>query len=465
MKEFVSPVSEAFVRGIREDGDSLRNSDRMVKAVNLRPYAGGMRLQQIPEPIINGVYNYEWPFPQMYMVSVGFVICSKTLLSHFSSLYEPYSTITTAAGGPWSVADFGKYLFACNGVSRAYIDPTTGYLALYTGTSIPVAGCCCDFERGQLILGDIRGSWYDAGDNFVVWSKIGNADCTPGRGNTSGYRPMDFDGPVVCVKQLGQHVMAYGQHGLCSLKPETSPAVTWGTRTFQIFGVPYRTAVTGDKTNHFFVDTAGDLWRLTANMELIRLGGREFIAPMMRSGYIVVTYHPRRGEVYVSGNGYHYVYTRSKGWGGPNYVPISGAAYCLPIGRKIGGLAVVPASTHPMPLPTAEFITDEIDYKRGAQKTLQWIEVAIEHRSDGLYAAADYRYSVGGDWATTKWVPINKEGLAHLPIAGISFRIRVKAENPTMFNADHLQVRWKPTDRRYSRGAEHMTQGGMQNAE
>ena len=457
MKEAATPVREAFVKGLRDQFDPHHNADRLTLAYNLRPYAGGSRLQQVPEPIVNGVYTRDWPFPQLYLNSVGFFLCSRASISHFSSIFEPYSTLAVAGGGAWSVADFGKYAFLCNGVARAYIVPATGLLALHTGGTVPVATACCDFNRGQLILGGIQQDWYDCGENYVAWSGVGKASCMPADNTEAGYMPMDFDGPIYCVKQLGQHIMVYGEQGICSMTPTTQPVATWGLRTFDIYGVPSRTAVAGDKKNHYFVDTAGDLWRLTANMELIRLGGKHFITRV--STQVVVSHHARRDEVYVSGNEYHYVRTKD-GWGGPNYVPISGAAYFKPRERPIGGLAVVPVKAVPDGLSEVHFITDTINFERAAIKALQWIEVQCTVDGQEASAAVDYKYNTTDLWSTSGWYPLNQEGVAHIPVAGIEFRVHVRVYSPTMFKVDALRLRWKTGDNRFSRGLEVPMRGG-----
>ena len=457
MKEAVTPIREAFTKGLRDQFDPQHNADRLSYARNLRPYSGGSRLQQIPEPIVNGVYTRDWPFPQLYLTSVGFFLCSRASLSHFSSIFEPYSTLAITGGGDWSVADFGKYAFLCNGVARAYIDPATGYLALHTGNTVPVASACCDFNRGQLILGGIQQEWYDCGENHVVWSGVGKVNCTPGNNTEAGYMPMDFDGPIFCVKQLGQHVMVYGEQGICAMTPTIQPTATWGLRTFDVYGVPSRTAVTGDKKNHDFIDTAGDLWRLTANMELIRLGGKDFIAQI--SQQLVVTYHPRRDEVYVSGDEFHYVRTKD-GWGGPNYIPMSGAAYFKPKERRLGGLAIVPVKAVPDGLSEMHLITDIINFERAAIKELQWIEVQCTIAGQEASAAVDYKYSTEDTWSTSGWYALNKEGVAHIPVAGTEFRIHVRVYTPTLFKVDAVKLRWKGGDNRFSRGLEVPMKGG-----
>ena len=451
MKEAALALRQSFTTGLQESPDGLRNSDRLLYARNLRPYPGGMRLQQLPYPIVNGTFVKKWPFPQMYGVSVGIFLCSETQVSHFSDIFSPNSQIDTIAGNPWSVADFGKFAFLCNGSDRLYINPATGFLAQYTGDVIPLARCCGDFNRGQLILGSIKSSWYEAGDNYLVWSHVGNADCTPDDSLEAGYAPANFDGPIFCVKQLGQHMMVYGEQGIDVMYRTQSPVPTWGVNAFRNFGVPSRTAVAGDRDNHVFIDTAGELWKLTANMELTPLGGKSYIAPMLQVEDVVVTYHPRRKEVYVSGELYHYVHTKG-GWGGPNYVPLSGAVYMKPYDRKLGGIAVVPVKAFTTKLTEAQFITETLDFERAAHKTIQWIEIQAEADFTQAYVAIDYRYNSRSSWATTVWTRLNPEGTVYLPVTGTSVRLRFKLLYPEYLEIDSMRVSWKTPDGRFNRG-------------
>ncbi len=267
--------------------------------------------------------------------------------------------------------------------------------------------------------------------------------------------PMDWDGKIYAVKQLGQHVMIYGQGGVSYI---TSNSGTWGQRAFKVFGVPYHTAVSGNKNRHYFVDSSGELWTAGANNKLTSLGGKGFISPMMKDNIIVVTHHPRRNECYISGPDYHYVRTRT-GWGGPNEVPISGAAYHHPTDRPTGGLVMVPARGGSVNLPEAMLITDTIAFGYEGQKTIQWITVALDHDADEVHMSAYYRYSGASNWEQTEWVRANKEGIAYLPIAGIEFQlaVRLRGNQLTQCYIDGMQIKWKATDSRFSRGTNPAT--------
>lgn len=455
MREYTTPLKEAFVIGLRSTPDTLKNTDRLTFAKNLRPYAGGLRLQQVPIPMVNGVYTIQWPFPQLVFNTHGFWLLSNDQVCLFDQDLLMSSMVVTTEGYPWSVADFGKFALCMNGAAMVARDVDAPYyIEVYTNSAVPLGGCCCDFNRSQLIVGDLSvASWYDGADNFVAWSKIGSINCVPDESNEAGYMSMDWDGQVYVVKQLGQHIMVYGEGGVSYITPAQSPAVTWGQRHFQIYGVPSHTAVAGDKMRHYFVDLSGDLWRVDAQHQLTNLGGKEFIGPMMSVGDIVVTFHPKRDECYVSNEEYHYVHTRT-GWGGPNYIPLSGTAYCKPIEGRVGGLAVVPAKGAVYNVTTAEFTTDVINFDSSSQKTLQWIEVDISTDAGTTEVLAEYRYANNESWTQTDWYRCNKEGVGRLPIAGTEFRILVRIYGSTMsyLEVDQLRIKWKPTDLRFNRG-------------
>lgn len=458
MKEYSSTYTAAFTQGISPSVDTLKDGDYLATAENLRPYSGGMRLQQVPEPLINGVYETYWPFPQLYYTSTGFWLCSHDQISIFDPSFVFMGLEEFDAKGPWSVASFGKFAVAMNGAAKAYIDPDDNVLKVYTNSNVPTGGCCCEHNQGQLIIGNIPESWYDGGENVVAWSEIGAVTCVPSDKNTAGYAPMYWDGPVYAVKQLGKNIVVYGRQGISVLTPVGSPAATYGQTQLDAFGIPYATCVAGNKSVHYFVDTAGELWQLKASGSLTPLGGQRLIQPLVMAAHTVVTYHPRRDEVYVSGEYYHYVHTR-QGWGGPNYVPLSGAQYFKPADIRSGGMAVVPVRSLAYPLDECGFATDIINFNQVSQKTTQWIEVQCSRASDNMQAAIDYRYSNSGNFLRTDFVDFNPEGAAYLPVAGTEFRIIVRMENPTMVEIDKMRVRWKPTDRRFDRGLTPGTSG------
>ncbi len=48
MREFTTQLRDFTQQGLRSGTDGLRDSDRLITAVNLRPYETGLRLQQVP---------------------------------------------------------------------------------------------------------------------------------------------------------------------------------------------------------------------------------------------------------------------------------------------------------------------------------------------------------------------------------------------------------------------------------
>lgn len=462
MREYTTPYRESVVKGIRDLTDSLRDSDRLLVARNLRPYESGLRLQQVPTPVVHGIYEVKWPFPQLLVSSVGHWICGHNQISLFDPNLVINSLVAVDEANPWSIADFGKFAVGMNGYQKiAKSTSSPYYVGLYTNNAVPTGGCCCDFNRGQLIVGDLSNGWYDGDENYIAWSRIGEVSCIPDRRNTAGWMPMDWGGRVLVVKQLGQHIMVYGEGGISWIHPDSG---TWGQRHLEITGVPFHTAVAGDKRRHYVVDNSGELWRISSPTDIVRLGGKGVIQELMGQGVIVVTHHPRRDECYVSGESFHYVRTRT-GWGGPNYVPLSGTIYHKPQGQTRGGLLVVPARGGQVQLDVAEFLTDTIVMGSNAQKTLQWLEVQLDTDANQYEARARYRYYSSDAWKDTGWKTSNSEGVTRLDIAGTEFQLgfRVLKDNLLSCLIDEIRVKWKATDNRFARGTAVATaqQGGL----
>ncbi len=448
MKEFFLPL-EHVAAGLRHDPETRPGQPGLVLAENLRPSPGGLRPgYQATEPLGGAA----WPYPQLFATrGMGVLLATETAWYSYDGGAPVPLVSGLAAGHPWALADFHAYLLATNGSCRVARDPGTGNWAVDSNPDIPDCGALGVFN-GQAVAGDLTPAWHGAGPNWVAWSRIGEGSFTPDLKNTAGFMPMAWQGRVLAVKQLGQHVMVYGDNGVSCLVPVSSPAATFGLREMPFAGVAGRLAVAGDHAVHYFVDSEGELWRLTDNSDVGRLGYREFIKPLMAAGEVVLAYNRQAGEVIISGQDRHYVYSsRAKSLAGPVHCPVSGAAHLH------GELMLVgPATQAP---EKAMVVTDVLDMGKRSIKHLEWVEVVGANLHE-LEVAVDYRHSgQAGEWTRSAWMPAGPEGIARVGVTGTEFRLCARCDLAEGLLVSGFNVRWKAVDKRFTRGPEGINWG------
>jgi hypothetical protein len=214
-----------------------------------------------------------------------FVLTKDTLYGYENAILTQLLT-GLIKGGLWSVADFGDYILFTNGEVNLVRNPTTGIFTTDNGTVFPLARCICA-HRGRLILGGPKKYPTLSGDhsNWVAWSDINNlkfvssAELDQARQNLSGYMPMPWQGDVLRVATMGDKVIAYGDNGITAL---SLASTTYGQIPVYDVGIQSQGAMTtngkaDDGAIHYFVDKTGWLYKMAGNLEIDRLGYKEFL--------------------------------------------------------------------------------------------------------------------------------------------------------------------------------------------
>lgn len=271
--------------------------------------------------------------------------------------------------------------------------------------------------------------------NWVGWSKIGEASFVLDVTNDAGYRPMDWSGTVLAIKQLGRGAVVYGDNGITLMAPAQA---TFSFRNLATLGMLSKDAVCGTDDIHYFIDKKYQLWKLTAE-GLTYLNFSEFLNVLVQPTlhYDVFTKH-----VLISDNDHGFILAADKL--GSGYAKLSGYVY------ESGSLRVSsPGLVEYEPL---SFTTDILDFGRRSQKTLTNVQVGTDV-PEWLEIAYDYRFDLKQDFRCTRWMRLNKEATAYLACAGIEFRIKVRARRIAKLDVDYLNISYKTTDQRFSRSA------------
>lgn len=260
--------------------------------------------------------------------------------------------------------------------------------------------------------------------NWVKWSNIGNLDFTIGKDNVAGERPLDWKGNIYAIKKLGIKAVAYGENGVSFLLPV---GTAYGLDTFYRIGLKSKHAVAGDDTKHFFIDKAGQLWKVGESLE--KFDYSEYLSLMNNN--LVMSYDNLNNLVYICDGSIGYVFnpvTKSLGRCQPNITGIASQ----------GGVLYVssPATIVADPF---EICTDTYDMGVRKNKTIFSLDFGTD-LTTGLYASIDYRRDIDGVFATTPWYLVSPKGTVHIIAFGQEFRIRAKTLTYSYFELDYIKI-------------------------
>lgn len=260
--------------------------------------------------------------------------------------------------------------------------------------------------------------------NWVKWSDIGYLDFTVGKDNVAGERPLDWKGFVYCVKKLGTKIAVYGENGVSFLVPA---GTVFGMETVYRIGLKGKHAVSGDNAKHFFVDNAGELWKVSDNLQ--KLGYAEYLNELNKS--IVLSYDEERNLLYICDGVLGYIYNAATGSFGEGPENITGIGYR-------SGTEYVAASSAITTAPF-EICTDIFDLGSRAGKTIFSVELGTD-LTGALSVSVDWRRDKSSEFTQTPWYTVSAHGRAIVVAYGREFRFRVKAASYEYFELDYIKV-------------------------
>jgi hypothetical protein len=341
-----------------------------------------------------------WPFPQNFFFKNHHLVGTKERMYMVDALGKLTSLFSYDSTERWDIADFSDYMAITKDGSKMMSRSTGG--AYNTDTSIPLCETLINLN-GQLFVGNLKpwSSWSDVDGRFVGWSDIGSAVFSLDNKNEAGYRPHDFTGDVVQVKQLGNMAVAYGYNGISVFRPVIDPAPTFQYKNLSSIGLYNKGAVSGNERKHVFVGTDGYLYRLTEDLKLEQLGYQELIF--------------QRISTLERYNGVKY------------------------------GVSDDDTDT------SFTAVTDRYDFGLKGRKGTEAIEVSCQ--GSGTFSAAiDWRNSPQESFQRTGWVDLNSQGVATIRCSATEFRFCIKCTDYTDVVLDRIKVRFKMEDMKSIRG-------------
>lgn len=212
MREFSQTLSD-FVKGLRPDANTPRNSGFATELYNVRCGVAGLEVPPLIINPISGAPAVSWPLPQLIKIyDLNFADTGLYFVNYASGNltikkvatdYSLSAAVFTKAGinSRFTVADLGYYqVWAATGlvVKRHIADDLLDYEwteVLVNGVA-PSVTCVCAF-RGQLIAGIYTPAAEAIGgteDNLVAWSEIGSVTPTIMFNPAYGYIDRDIVG-------------------------------------------------------------------------------------------------------------------------------------------------------------------------------------------------------------------------------------------------------------------------------
>ena len=277
--------------------------------------------------------------------------------------------------------------------------------------------------------------------NWVAWSKIGSASFVLDRTNDAGQRPMSWPGEAFGVKQLGKNCIVYGTGGVSMLFPVDSPAPTFGCKDLIDVGVLNKNAIAGNKQKHFFLDAYSRLWVLTEDKAQC-LGYEEFLSTLTDP---IMLYDAQYERVYINDSVKGFTLTLS-GLGG-GYGGLTGVQF-----SEQGKLVML---HKPDAIPLL-LVTDILDFGYRGLKSVESVQVAVD-TPERLYLAVDFRNAKEEAFRTSRFVRLNREGVAFNRVTALEFRIRLMNTKANALDIDYINISFKRSDRRFTRGPQGLT--------
>jgi hypothetical protein len=388
---------------------------------------------------------------QIFKTRIGIFVATPTALYSYAD--ETLSLLFSVQdNGRWSYADFGVYIALTNGKVNLVRNVKSGSFVVNNDT-FPVANAICD-HRGRLIILSSKSYAVETlgisgyalpgvdnnkhiHNNFVGWSVINElkfqSPNDPDRTNLSGYMPMEFSGKLLRVEPLKNHFIVYGENGIAALTLAGTRG--YGLTTLHQTGIKAAGAVCvngeGDgATRHYFIDTAGDLYTLDANLSLTKLWYREFLG----NEPVRMTYNVLRSEALITfGNDETFVFGES------GLTKVTGDIE--DVAEYEGGTLVHSPST--ITQDDLSVTTNIVDFGSSTQKYLHGISANITAPED-ITVTIFYRSNRNAEWSSTAAKTFDK-ATSYVNagrISGAEFYVHFLVEDYTAFQLSELTMKY-----------------------
>ena len=262
--------------------------------------------------------------------------------------------------------------------------------------------------------------------------------------NDFGYAPMPYQGLVRRVAPLGDHVIAYSNDGIASLTPTTiGDFNTMGVRLLSDHGIMTGHAFCASPKRHIWLDNIGDLWQITPDLQVTRLGYKEYLLDFDNSTAQQWSYDSQEDQFWICDGNEGYILTES-GLTQTMKMPTSAQVVGDDI-RAVTDDANGEFLNTPCPSGQTVIVTDVYDFGERTNKTIRLIEVGT---TKPIEVAVDYRSNTG-DFKRSLWKKTDDYGRTYFVVSGVEFRIVLRGDDSTQY--EYITVEWEPIQKRRKR--------------
>jgi len=265
--------------------------------------------------------------------------------------------------------------------------------------------------------------------------------------NDLGIMPMPWQGSVLCVLPLENAVIVYGSGGIAALVPvlvdNTTP--TFGLKKLLDVGIASRSAVGGDEKRHVFVTNNGDLWTVDLNLQVERLGYREFFDSMLGKE-IVVSFDPAEREFYIADGEKAFLLTPT-GLCEQSQILTSFA-------HVSGGLVGLEVTDTGARQGAVSLQTDVLDFGNRDIKRVSQIEVGMTGIAD-VECQVLSRMDGEAEFFESEWRVANASGVCVIPTSGVDLMVGVRGtivSSTPPPKIDYVTVHYQQQGKRFIRG-------------
>lgn len=503
MRSKVEHITAELARGLRPNDRAARKSNFLVDAVNFKCKRWGVETYEPITWPFAGSPTISFPFPQLIRLSEVTILAEQTSLALVDETTNPWTTspislvdlagnpATLTGGGQWHAVDFGYFVALFNGVDvvfRSGVERILASAETWFAQSGVTIGTGCDF-RGRTFLGGFNSANFwnstwstilttwasgfkeaslqnipvdDIKGNFVFYSSPGGGDFpmwlfyptvayaydfSPTadrmldelRVNALGWIPMRWQGNVLRIKALHEHLIVYGENGITALTPHGADI---SVRDLASFGILTRDSVAGNMDEHVLIANSGEIYALenqyyANSLRLQKLDYSEFTTNYLSAGAVVGSFDSNDKDFYFSNGTDNFIL--SEGGLTKHEQVITSIEFAQ------GGPVGVASDVDPA---TVTLVTSPFEMEVPGIKFISWVTLKV--RGGGVVSvAADYNFDGSDVFDRTPFYTLNQLRMGYVGIAGIRFRIVVSATDYSTFDLDSISYEWQLVDKRH----------------
>jgi len=248
--------------------------------------------------------------------------------------------------------------------------------------------------------------------NWIAWSNIGELNFNIDSSNVAGKMPIGFKGFIYAIEQLGDSklIFVYGDSGIAVITPQD---LFYKKGLVSKVGIKGNGAVVNTGESHYFINTVGELYRVSGDGKIVKLGYREFLSQMPLP---YMSYDDVNSLVYICDGTLGYVYSEDSESLGTGPVNITGVKW------QDDNMWVGASNT--IAHPAFSIVTDIYDMGTRKGKTISGLALTVSDPT-GLNAAIDFRLSSKDPFTSTPTLGVGPDGNVKLPCYGVEFRFRI----------------------------------------